>query len=172
MKSNEVFGSKTLGSQYQCQCCQHYGFPYLRNQPNKEEVKVNPSHEIDVDKKRKENSPELVLGNDQHLGSTTLSHLALIPNQMNPNCKELEASQAKTTSYGVCIDGWMITYKEFQPQKTKQAKRKCYHCQQEGHYIKSCPQNNQQLYHGSSQSQITIGLPPASVSDTQHEGSP
>jgi len=152
MKSNEVVGSKTLGSQYQCQCCQHYGFPCLQNQPNKEEVKVNPSHEIDVDKKRKENSPELVLGNDQHLGSTTLSHLALIPNQMNPNCKELEASQAKTTLDKVCIDGWMITYKEFQPRKTKQAKRKCYHCQQEGHYIKSCPQNNQQLYHGSSQS--------------------
>jgi hypothetical protein len=25
-----------------------------------------------------------------------------------------------------------------------QAKRQCYHCQQEGHYIKSCPQKNQQ----------------------------
>ena len=51
------------------------------------------------------------------------------------------------------------------------AKRKCYHCQQEGHYVKSYPQKNQQLHHGSSQSHITIGLPPASVSNTQYEGS-
>ena len=36
------------------------------------------------------------------------------------------------------------------------AKRKCYHCQQEGHYIKSRPQKNQQLHQGSSQSQITL----------------
>ena len=29
MKSNEGAGSNTLGGQYQCQCCKHYGFPYL-----------------------------------------------------------------------------------------------------------------------------------------------
>jgi len=150
MKSNEGDGSKTLGSQYQCQCCMHYGFPCLQNKPNKRKVKVNPNCEDNVDKKRKKNSPEPVLWNDQHLGSTTLSHLSLIPSQMNPNYKELEASQAKNTSQEVCIDGWMITCKEFQPQKTKQVKRKCYHCQQERHYIKSCPQKNQQLHHGSS----------------------
>ena len=51
------------------------------------------------------------------------------------------------------------------------AKRRCHHCQQEEHYVKSCPQKNQQVHHGSSQSQITIGLPPKSVSDTQPERS-
>jgi len=76
---------------------------------------VNPSCETNVDKKRKANSLEQVLGGNQHLN---LSHLALIPSQMNLNCKELEASQAKTTSHEVRIDGWTITYKEFQPQKT------------------------------------------------------
>ena len=123
-----------------------------------------------MDKKRKANSLEQVLGSNQYLD---LSHLALIPSQMNLDYKELEASQAKTTSHEVCIDGWTITYKEFQPRKTKQcrkqmsqtkmnlqsqkadktpsnnsvkyditkdpAKRRCHHCQQEGHYVKSCP---------------------------------
>ena len=44
-------------------------------------------------------------------------------------------------------------------------KRRCYHCQQEEHYVKSCPQKNQQLHQGSSQSQITTGLLLESVSD-------
>ena len=87
VKSNEGDGSKMLGSQYQCQCCMHYGFPCLQNKPNKRKVQVNPNCEDNVDKKRKKNSPEPVLWNDQHLGSTTLSHLSLIPSQMNPNYK-------------------------------------------------------------------------------------
>ena len=52
------------------------------------------------------------------------------------------------------------------------AKRRCHHCQQEGHYVKSCPRKNQTLYHGGSQSQVNTGLPPASDSDTQYKGSP
>jgi len=90
----------------------HYGFPCLQNKPNQGKVKVNSSCEANVDKKRKEVSIEQVLGSNQHLD---LSHLALIPSKMNLNYKELEASQAKTTSHKVCIDGWTITYKEFQP---------------------------------------------------------
>ena len=81
---------------------------------------MNPSCEADMDNKRKEVSTEQVLGSNQHLD---LSHLALIPSPMNLNCKELETSQAKTTSHEVCIDGWTITYKEFQPRKTKQARK-------------------------------------------------
>ena len=142
---------------------------------------MNPSCEANMDNKRKEVSTEQVLGSNQHLDS---SHLALIPSQMNLNCKELEASQAKTISLEVCIDGWNITYKEFQPRKTKQsrkqlsqtkmnlqsqkadktpnnnsieyditkdlAKRRCHHCQQKEHYVKSCPQKNRQVHHESS----------------------
>ena len=114
MKTNEGVHSKTLGSQDPCQCCKHYGFPYFQDKSNKREVKVNPSCEANMDKKRKEVSTEQVLGSNQHLD---LSHLALIPSQMNLNYKELEGS------HEVCIDGWTITYKEFQPRKTKQARK-------------------------------------------------
>ena len=120
MRTNGGISSKTLGSQYQCQYCMHYGFPCLRSKPNQGKIEVNPSYETNVDKNRKANSLEQVLGSNQHLDS---SHLALIPSQKNLNCKELEASQAKTTSLEVCIDGWNITYKEFQPRKTKQARK-------------------------------------------------
>ena len=88
----------------------HYGFPYRRNKPNQGKVKVNPSCEANVDKKRKDVSTEQVLGSNQHLD---LSHLALTQSQMNLNYKEIEGSQDKTTLHEVCIDGWTITYKEF-----------------------------------------------------------
>ena len=79
MKSNEGVHSKMLGSQYQCQCCKHYGFPYLQNKSNKREVKANRSGEVNVDKKRKAVSPEPELASNQHSSSTTLLHLAPIP---------------------------------------------------------------------------------------------
>ena len=79
---------------------------------------VQPVPEDNVDKKRKEISPELELESNQHSSSTTLPHPALIPGQINSYSKESEVSQAKITplfSHEVCIDGWTITYKEFQP---------------------------------------------------------
>ena len=79
MKSNEGVDSKTFESQDPCQCCKHYGFPYLQNKSNKGEVMVNPSCEANVDKKRKANLLEPVLGSNQYSTSTLLSHLALIP---------------------------------------------------------------------------------------------
>ena len=97
MKSNKGAGSNTLGSQCQCQCCKHYGFPYLQNKSNNREVKVNPSCEANVDKKRKAVSPEPELGSNQHSSSTTWSHPAPIHGQINSDPKESEVSQAKIT---------------------------------------------------------------------------
>ena len=79
MKSNDGAGSNMLRSQYQCQCCKHYGFPYLQNKSNKREVKVNPSCEANVEKKRKAVSPEPELGSNQYSSSTILLHPTLIP---------------------------------------------------------------------------------------------
>ena len=115
MKSNEGVGSKTLGSQYQCQCCKHYGFPCLQH---KSKVKVNPSCKANVDNKRKAVSPEPELKSNQHSSSTTLLHPTPIPSQINSGSKESGVSQAKITPlspHEVCIDGWTITYKGFQP---------------------------------------------------------
>ena len=78
---------------------------------------MNLSGEANVDKKRKAVSPELELGSNKHLSSTTLLHPALNPSQINSDSKESEVSQAKITPlfpHEVCIDGWTITYKEFQ----------------------------------------------------------
>ena len=124
MMSNEGVGSKTLGSQYQCHCCEHYGFSCLRNKSTKRDVNVNPSCEANVDTKRKAISLEPKLGSNQHSSSTTLSHLAPIPCQTNSDSKELGASQAETTSHEVCIDGWTITYNEFQPRKIKRVRKR------------------------------------------------
>ena len=80
-----------------------------------------------MDKKRKEVSPESELGSNQHSSSITSSHLAPIPSQINSDSKELEVSQAKVTPvfpHEVCIDGWTITYTEFQPRKIKRAKKR------------------------------------------------
>ena len=82
--------------------------------------------EENVDKKRKEISPESELESNQHSSSITSSHLASIPSQLNSDSKELEVSQAKVTPVfppEVCIDGWTITYTEFQPRKIKRAKK-------------------------------------------------
>ena len=79
---------------------------------------MNPSGEANVDKKRKAVSPEPELGSNQHSSSTTWSHPAPIPGQINSDSKESEVSQAKITPlfrHEVCMYGWTITYKEFQP---------------------------------------------------------
>ena len=71
-----------------------------------------------VVKKREEISLESESGRNQHLSSITSSHPTPIPSQINSDSKELEVSQAKVTPvfpYEVCIDGWTITYTEFQP---------------------------------------------------------
>ena len=78
-----------------------------------------------MDKKRKEVSPESELESNQHSSSITSSHPTPIPSQLNSDSKELEVSQAKVTlvfPHEVCIDGWTITYKEFQPRKIMQLK--------------------------------------------------
>ena len=80
-----------------------------------------------MDKKRNEVSPESELGSNQHLSSITSSHPTPIPSQLNSDSKELEVSQAKVTPVfppEVCIDGWTITYTEFQPRKIKRAKKR------------------------------------------------
>ena len=128
------------------------------------------------DKKRKAKSLEPAMESDQH-SNPTLSHLASNFCQENSNLSDKVTPQANTTAHEVCIDGWTITYKEFQPRRNKQyrktstqtkinlqsqradntpsntsvenditkdpAKRRCYHCRQEGHYVNSCPQKNQ-----------------------------
>ena len=75
------------------------------------------------DKKRKAKSLESTLGSDQH-SNPKLSHLAPNSCQENPNHGDEQTSQANPTAHEVCIDGWTITYKEFQPQRINQGRKK------------------------------------------------
>ena len=91
------------------------------------EVKVDPSCAANEDKKSKAVSLEPELASNQHLSSTTLLHPSPIPSQINSDSKESEVSQVKITplfAQKVCIDEWTITYKEFQPQKMKRARKR------------------------------------------------
>ena len=78
---------------------------------------IQPVPEDNVDKKRKEVSPELELGSNQHVSSITSSHPAPIPGQINSDSKELEVSQAKITPLfpqEVCIDHGKVATRKCQ----------------------------------------------------------
>ena len=86
---------------------------------------IQPIPKDNVDKKRKDVSPESESGSNQHLSSITSSHPTPIPSQLNSDSKELEVSQAKVTlvfPHEVCIDGWTITYMEFHPERSSELK--------------------------------------------------
>jgi len=116
-------GSSTLGYQDQCHCCRHYGLPCLWNRSSKKEVKVNPNCVTNEDKKRKAKSLEPALGSEQH-SNPMFSHLALNSSHENPNLGDEETSQGNPTAHEVYIDGWTITYKEFQPRRINQVRKK------------------------------------------------
>ena len=61
--------------------------------------------------------------NELNLNSTSHPNLLLISQQTQLNIKELEAPQATPAMLEICLDGWTITYIEFLPQKSKQAKK-------------------------------------------------
>ena len=189
MRNHRSVGSNTSGYHDRCHCCEHYGLPCLRNMSSKKEVKTKPTCVTNKDKKRKAKALEPTLGSDQH-PNPKMSHVASNSCRKNSNLGDKETSQVNPTAHEVCIDGWTITYREFQPRRIKQyrkksnhtkinhqsqrvgntpsntsvesnitkdpAKRRCFHCQQEGHYISSCPQKKQLMHHESSHTEPKI----------------
>ena len=115
MRTHGSVGSNTLGHQDQCHCCEHYGLPCLRKRSSKKEVKTKPTCVTNEDKKRKAKSLEPALGSDQH-SNLKLTHVALNACQENSNLGDKETPRANPTAHEVCIDGWTITYTEFQPR--------------------------------------------------------
>ena len=126
---------------------------------------MNLGYGTNEDKKRKAITLKPSLVGSQQWNTTTLLNLDMVPSQIKLDNKELQVCQAKAMPNEVCIDGWTITYKEFQPQRAKRAKKqvdtassnksvedlakiRCFRCQQEGHYSYSCPQKKQPPSHG------------------------
>jgi hypothetical protein len=150
MKSNEGISDKPLGIQEPCHCCRHYGFPCLQNNSSKVKDKTSQNHHPDIDKKRKAISQEPQLESSQHLGLTAPSHvdkkrkaipqepqlessqhlglttpsvLVQCSSKKGPNPKESAVPQVRGNPHKIFLDGWSITYKEFQPWKGKHAKK-------------------------------------------------
>jgi len=114
MRTHGSAGSNTSGYQNQCHCCEHYGLPCLWNRSSEKEVKTKPNCVTIEDKKGKAKSLEPALGGDQH-SDPKMSHVASNSCQKNSNLGDQQTPEANPTARGVCIDGWKITYKEFQP---------------------------------------------------------
>jgi len=123
VRTHGAVGSSTSGYQDQCHCCRHYGLPCRWNRSSKKEVKVTSNGVTNEDKKRKAKSLDPALGCEQH-PNPMLSHLALNSSHENPNLGDEETSQANPTAHEVYIDGWTITYKEFQPRRINQFRKK------------------------------------------------
>jgi len=123
MRTHGSVGSNTSGYQDQCHCCEHYGLPCIRNRSYKKEVKTKPNCVTNEDKKRKAKSLEPALGSDQH-SNLKLTHVALNSCHENSNLGDEQTPQANPTTHEVCIDGWTITYKEFQPRRINPGRKK------------------------------------------------
>lgn len=106
---------KVFGMLNQCSCCEYYGRPCFNCKQNQEED--------DVNKKRKMTSQD-PLENNVHVSSTALTPPAVGIPQKDVESKKKATPSTLSYPHEVCIDGWTITYTEFQPQRTKQVKKK------------------------------------------------
>ena len=90
---------------------------------SKKEVKTKPNCATNEDKKGKAKALEPALRSDQH-SNPKLSPLASNSCHENPNLGDKETPRANPTAHEVCIDGWTFTYKEFQPRRINQGRKK------------------------------------------------
>lgn len=170
LQSNEGNLNEALGIREPCHCCRHYGLSCLQNKSSDERVEASQKLQTQSNKKRKAVLQELLLRSKTDLNSISQLGLDAIPQQIPQHIRKLDAPSCFMPE--ICVDGWTITYKEFQPQNKKQVKRQAsggattkdnpqnqstsntqaaltnvvyYRCAQEGHYAWSCPLKNQPL---------------------------
>jgi hypothetical protein len=139
MKAKKDGINEALGIQEPCNCCRYYGLPCLQNKSSEGKIEVPQDQQTEGNKKRKAISLEPLLSVEPNLSSTLQLDLAPNSHQTHSYLEELDAPSATLAMPEICLDGWTITYTEFQPRKSNQAKKR----NSEETPLKVNPQNQQ-----------------------------
>jgi len=159
MKAKKDGINEVLGIQEPCHCCRRYGLPCIQNKSGEGKIEIHQDQQTEGNKKGKAISLEPLLSVEPNLSST--SQLPLVPNSHHTHSylEELDAPSATLAMPEICLDGWTITYIDFQPRKSKQTNKRI----SAETPLKVNPQNQQVS--------STLVTPGTSIQGAQHQDS-
>jgi len=148
-----------------CPCCYFYGVPCRQARATEDEATTRRNQRLFSGTKRKMSHQEKLAEDSLFLDPPSVEELQTIQKRKDPKCSR--DTQVENQALHDYVDGLTITMKVIQPRSHKESKeqaaeimqdvmlssqegqpsgafhlrRLCYQCRQEGHYAKSCPQN-------------------------------
>ena len=152
-----------------CPCCQFYGVPCRQVRATEDEATIRRNQRLFSSTKRKRSRQEQLADDSLFLDGPSVDELQTVQKRKDPKCSR--DTQVENQALYDYVDGLTITMKVIQPRSHKESKeqateimqdvmlssqggqpsgafhlrRLCYQCRQEGHYAKSCPQNQLSL---------------------------
>ena len=148
-----------------CPCCQFYGVPCRQVRATEDEATIRKNQKLFSCTKRKRSRQEQLADDSLFLDGPSVDELQTVQKRKDPKCsRDRHVENQALYDY---VDGLTITMKVIHPRSHKESKeqateimqdvmissqggqpsgafhlhRLCYQCWQEGHYAKSCPQN-------------------------------